>query len=1587
MANLTKSKKWVILAIAIILMPFVENILGIRQLLTAYAEDAVSGEMLVKDPDGRVTVEKSDEHEADGNMVWTLTVHKENAENETSKVKVSLADETVVQGGTIAGDGFQASGSTLVENDYTNDKRVLTVTAPVGVTANLTVDYDLRQDIMPASKMDGEEGEEEPDQPATEITENVMATGQSSVGNVQLDTPDEVLQAIADAEAAAQAEAEAKAAAEAATQAAAEEKAAAEAAAAKAAAEEADRLAAEEKAAAEAATAQVEAEAKVEPEAGDQAKVDDQKDNPTENETDPLDTGIATVTNFQAPTYRVAPATTIETNRKDAKIANWNDRTYDITLTGKVTSQVEQKPADIVLVLDVSGSMKDPSGTTGKTRLQLMQDAATDLIEQLGDRSPTSRVGVVTFAKEGSKLYDFTTVTPDNVTEINDAIDNLSANGATSADKGMKLAYEMIRDRQDKSRPVFVMFLTDGVPTTSSDFDNGVASRAESYRSLIMGETATYSRSGQGGWSAVKGTYDSKSLGIGNSRDSRGVIVEGKVQPLTFAEDMQPTIYSVLQLNDYPENAAKTFMNYMKAGEKGKSLKSDSEEGLSSIFDDFLNAALGLSMKDTLDSRFEITEKGKEQITNQKGSISVVDGKTVVTFPLKANELKSYTFEVKAVDGYVGENAVPTNIPSGSGIMVESNLTEFVVGDGSKNIASPYVNVKLKDLKDVNTSEPQIKAGEAARSSETIRTDWTSGTQLTPSDGTNANDYDPELGSYPEVLVSGPENHEAYPTITKNYTGTATAKAKYATDDSMARAYADDEGQGSEEDAKGLAIDNNASANLTHITPVKAVPTITGNSKSAHLVDWDKRIYRVDLSATITQSEVSGDPLVLLILDASGSMKGTNLTNMKAAATGLVDNLAVKVPKADVGVISFGDSAATIVPFTSATNNTTIKNAIGNITDETVDGNATRADLGFKQAYEMLAAYKKTTRPVYIMYLTDGVPTSSSSFNNKVASDAQSYRSLILGLTGKYSNGWFGATAEKGLYDSQTLGESTWGSYHGIVTTENSNPPLNMSNAMIYSVLQAKDYSGDKGKPYMDFMASDSAKSLKAASAEDLTKYFSDFMNEIVTGSVVDTLDSRFELVDPDAVEEQGGVITKDNEGRTVITWALEANVPFERNFQIKAVDGYIGENVVPTNVPDKSGIRIEDGNVKGFDIYDEDGLVEGLKTPYVNVKLKGFTGAETSESIWLGQNAQSEEDIYTGWQEGVKPDSSIEDGYTYPEVVFDGVIDNETYDGKPETGKTYTETGTATANILTNTDTVGKELAELAKDYAEGYAFEHSTTNTKGRIIDNFTTGDFKHTVSIKTGEVSFDKYLEGVSVPDTVEDFDPEFTVSTTSIATQPNFEYQNNKLSLTNLGVGIYEITEKEPKGISDAEWVLEVVASPDNSKLTYTLKSGEDEVEVLDNYWNDFQIDINKKDGNNKDLVGAEFTLFDSNGEELEMITSTDEKPISLFSFTGLAPGSYTIEETTTPEGHVGLKAPIEIVINADGTVTVDGQDEQWVVKGDNNIISIIATNQAKGVLPATGGSGRQMVSFVILLMTMCLAGVGVIYVAYTRKGGV
>ena len=422
----------------------------------------------------------------------------------------------------------------------------------------------------------------------------------------------------------------------------------------------------------------------------------------------------------------------VESN-KTVSLLDWDQRTYkiDLTASSKVTqSTTVSVPFDIVMVLDVSGSMGDSfyeyskyteklnkdgyyyiktssgiyerikykdkqwkywdtyknqyvivtQGSTdiftkkkSETKLTALKNAATSFVDNVAAKNPDNRISVVTFAGnstiKASSDPKWLLRTGNSLNTIKSWINNLSAKGATNSAAGLDSAVNVFDSKnsgkwedvtQKTGRQKMVVFLTDGVPTTSSSFSPTVAQNAIDNATRLEQQGAVI-----------------YSLGIFDSASYSGYISDGTVK----------------EIDDYMKGVASSDEKYMTA---------DSVSSLNGLFDSITNSmpvSVTATVTDVIDSRFELTDASRATLEADGATIqNNSDGSTTITWanteiPGKKDSGNSDIEKagwhkeifIKAKDQYIGGNDVPTN-GAGSGIDVDNNHAKF---------PQPTVNVKV----------------------------------------------------------------------------------------------------------------------------------------------------------------------------------------------------------------------------------------------------------------------------------------------------------------------------------------------------------------------------------------------------------------------------------------------------------------------------------------------------------------------------------------------------------------------------------------------------------------------------------------------------------------------------------------------------------------------------------------------------------------------------------------------------------------------------------------------------------------------------------------------------------------------------
>lgn len=190
----------------------------------------------------------------------------------------------------------------------------------------------------------------------------------------------------------------------------------------------------------------------------------------------------------------------------DQSIPMADDADFQVALSAlsstSNTSGYTAVPLDIVLVLDVSGSMEEDFGTGSQTKLDSLKVAVNNFLDEaakvnngISDNDKKINVSLVKFAgkknveigdktyRENGYTYNYsqivTSLTSCDNTHVNSlksTVNRLNYGGATQADYGLELAQTALSgsgSRKDANK--IVIFFTDGSPTSSDGYEGGVA--------------------------------------------------------------------------------------------------------------------------------------------------------------------------------------------------------------------------------------------------------------------------------------------------------------------------------------------------------------------------------------------------------------------------------------------------------------------------------------------------------------------------------------------------------------------------------------------------------------------------------------------------------------------------------------------------------------------------------------------------------------------------------------------------------------------------------------------------------------------------------------------------------------------------------------------------------------------------------------------------------------------------------------------------------------------------------------------------------------------------------------------------------
>lgn len=494
-------------------------------------------------------------------------------------------------------------------------------------------------------------------------------------------------------------------------------------------------------------------------------------------------------------TAKPEPLGVPEHHKTIAKKNGANDTyTLNLNVTSKrsSTSQTVSQPVDIALVLDNSGSMNycmsgrqpfyfPPCSGDDPVRSAALKTAVTAFLDGVDTQNKTIanadnkvQVSLVSFADSASTLSG---LTPD-VTTLKTKVNSLKPQGATNTADGFSEAKSTL-DKDTRTNAIkYVVFFTDGVPTTKNAFSSTVANN-----------TLTTAKQLKDANISVYG------VGIFSGADASVTSYDWR----TNTDTHKANVFMNAVSSNYPNYGSVAWDDW-----SGVTLSGGSERGyyktastaseLSKVFEDIqqtittTNGYTGVTIQDTLSEYAEFADadpaKKAKVVTNDDTDVTAqwnikVNGKTITASPTSSDPLPdgvTYTlqFDIKPTqkayddyaanknaekDGYDGVTGSAGSDAAGNatsvdkpGFYTNDSACLAYSGDGETHACSdtPY------------TEQPvdQVKTGAI-----TVQKKWAD------ADGKASSEGNPESVTF-TLQIDEKDSREAAATADTNWTAT-----------------------------------------------------------------------------------------------------------------------------------------------------------------------------------------------------------------------------------------------------------------------------------------------------------------------------------------------------------------------------------------------------------------------------------------------------------------------------------------------------------------------------------------------------------------------------------------------------------------------------------------------------------------------------------------------------------------------------------------------------------------------------------------------------------------------------------------------
>lgn len=438
---------------------------------------------------------------------------------------------------------------------------------------------------------------------------------------------------------------------------------------------------------------------------------------------------------------------------------------------------------------------------------------------------------------------------------------------------------------------------------------------------------------------------------------------------------------------------------------------------------------------------------------------------------------------------------------------------------------------------------------------------------------------------------------------------------------------------------------------ITNYTEKEEAENNLTSSKTAEVVDYENRIYKINLNAEVTgreAGEAAKNASVVMVLDSSGSMAGEKIKALKTAAKAFVDNLSSHSDTSKISIVWY--CGENITDKDDVLGYKTLDQSgvdeLKKFIDErncTEDSGATPMGEALKKANSLVESADSNSSK-YVLFMTDGLP---GGYRYR---DTSQWGWPLVEDVDKNS-----AVANEAVTQAAKIKEKATLYTIGVgLTKDGKDISFKWKRGNRTEKVTAKDFlkeiaTGKEGRQY----------TYNTDNLNELTGIFTDIAGKIgdlftvQPKEIVDVIDARFKLTDAGLNDlatnrrleaearreiktnkdgskeiiwtdsttglEVGKVtIVEQTDGTTKITWTEQAarigNAATENekdkgwnaSFRIQAKDDFIGGNMIPTNGA-ASGIYLDGGGIKKFE------------QPSVNVKLLNLNIGSKGITVFKG--------------------------------------------------------------------------------------------------------------------------------------------------------------------------------------------------------------------------------------------------------------------------------------------------------------------------------------------------------------------------------